>query len=181
MKEKDRNTISKFLSLILRHSPETIGLELDEKGWVDVEDLLIRCAKGGKVFSRAELGEVVALNDKQRFAFNEDKTKIRANQGHSVEVELQLETQRPPELLYHGTVDQFLDKIREEGLKKMNRHHVHLSADKMTAEKVGSRRGEAVILVVRSGEMSRDGFEFFLSGNGVWLTELVPERYIDFE
>ena len=181
MKEKDRNTISKFLSLILRHSPETIGLQLDENGWADVEELMSKCAKGGRAFSRAELDEVVALNDKQRFAFNEDKTKIRANQGHSVEVELQLEARLPPELLYHGTVDRFLADIRTEGLKKMNRHHVHLSADKPTAEKVGSRRGEAVILTVRSGEMSRDGFVFFLSGNGVWLTELVPEKYIDFE
>src|ERR1700694_5188838 len=104
MKEKDRNTISKFLSLILRHCPETIGLQLDENGWADVEELIIKSAIGGRAFSRAELDEVVALNDKQRFAFNEDKTKLRANQGHSVEVELQLETQQPPELLYHGTV-----------------------------------------------------------------------------
>src|SRR5882762_429466 len=131
MKEKDRNTISKFLSLILRHSPETIGLQLDENGWAYVEDLMIKCGRKGKAFSREELDEVVALNDKQRFAFNEDKTKIRANQGHSVEVELELEAQQPPELLYHGTVGWFLTNIRAEGLKKMSRHHVHLSADRM--------------------------------------------------
>ena len=181
MKEKDRNTISKFLSLILRHNPETIGLKLDENGWADVEELIDRSAGGGRTFSRADLEEIVTLNDKQRFAFNEDKTRIRANQGHSVEVELQLEPKQPPELLYHGTVDRFLQNIRAEGLQKMNRHHVHLSADKTTAERVGSRRGEAVILVVRSGEMNRDGLVFFLSGNGVWLTEFVPEKYIDFE
>jgi putative RNA 2'-phosphotransferase len=181
MKEKDRNAISKFLSLILRHSPETIGLQLDENGWADIEELMIKCIRNGRTFSREELDEIVALNDKQRFAFNEDKTKLRANQGHSVEVELQLETQKPPELLYHGTVARFLENIRAEGLKKMNRHHVHLSAEKTTAEKVGSRRGEAIILIVHSGEMRRDGFMFFLSGNGVWLTESVPERYIDFE
>ncbi len=181
MKEKDRNTISKFLSLILRHSPETIGLQLDENGWADVEELMMKCAQSGKTYSRADLDEVVALNDKQRFAFNNDKTKLRANQGHSIEVELQLKILQPPEFLYHGTVNRFLDGIRTEGLKKMNRHHVHLSADRATAEKVGSRRGEAVILIVRSGEMSRDRFVFFLSGNGVWLTEAVPEKYIDFE
>jgi putative RNA 2'-phosphotransferase len=180
MKEKDRNKISKFLSLILRHKPETIGLQLDENGWANVQDLLSKSAAGGHAFSREELEEVVTLNDKQRFAFNEDGTRIRASQGHSVEVELLLDTSRPPELLYHGTVDRFLSSIRVEGLRKMNRHHVHLSADKDTAAKVGNRRGQAVILVVRSGEMSRDGCVFFLSDNGVWLTDAVAVRYIDF-
>jgi len=179
MKEKDRNRVSKFLSLVLRHRPETIGIALDGNGWAGVEELIAKCARKGHSFSREELEEVVALNDKQRFAFNEDKTAIRANQGHSVEVELELAAKDPPELLYHGTVERFLQKIRAEGLKKMQRHHVHLSADLATAEKVGSRRGEAVILVVRSGEMSRDGYAFFLSGNGVWLTEAVPVKYIN--
>jgi putative RNA 2'-phosphotransferase len=180
MEEKDRNKISRFLSLVLRHSPETIGLQLDENGWVDVNELMARSASAGNTFSRAELEEVVALNDKQRFAFNEEKTRIKANQGHSVEVALQLEEKVPPEWLYHGTVERFLENIRAEGLQKMKRHHVHLSADKTTAEKVGSRRGEAVILMVRSGEMGRDGLTFFLSDNGVWLTESVPAKYINF-
>jgi putative RNA 2'-phosphotransferase len=179
MKEKDRNRISKFLSLVLRHSPETIGISLDGNGWVVVEELIARCGAKGYLFSREELEEVVALNDKQRFAFNADKTAIRANQGHSVEVELELAAAQPPELLYHGTVERFLQNIRVEGLKKMQRHHVHLSADLSTAEKVGSRRGAAIILVIRSGEMSRDGYEFFLSGNGVWLTDAVPVKYIN--
>jgi len=180
MKEKDRNRTSRFLSLVLRHSPETIGIALDGSGWADVEELIAKCAVKGHSFSWEELEEVVALNDKQRFVFNDDKTAIRANQGHSVEVDLDLEIKQPPDLLYHGTVEKFLQSIRAEGLKKMQRHYVHLSADMETAEKVGSRRGEAVILVVRSGEMSRDGHPFFLSGNGVWLTEAVPVKYINF-
>jgi len=181
MKEKDRNKISKFLSLILRHKPVSIGLLLDENGWADVQELMAKSAAGGHAFSREELEEVVKLNDKQRFAFNEDKSRIRANQGHSVDVELLLEPCQPPELLFHGTVERFLGSIRAEGLRKMNRHHVHLSAERTTAEKVGSRRGEAVILAVRSGEMSRDGQVFFLSENGVWLTDAVPVKYIQFE
>ena len=180
METNQRNRISKFLSLILRHAPETIGLVLDEHGWVDVEELIAKAAQKGKSFSWAELDEVVITNDKQRFAFNEDKSRIRASQGHSIDVELQLEIKEPPETLYHGTVPKFLDNIRRQGLQKMSRHHVHLSADRSTAEKVGSRRGEAVILIVRSKEMHADGFEFFLSENGVWLTNHVPVKYIDF-
>jgi putative RNA 2'-phosphotransferase len=181
MKEKDRNNISKFLSLILRHKPETIGLRLDENGWVDVQELITKAAAGGHNFSLDDLEEVVALNDKQRFAFDDTHARIRANQGHSVDIELQLEACTPPELLYHGTVPRFMEGIRAEGLRKMNRHHVQLSANRDTALKVGNRRGEAVILVVRSGEMSRDGLEFFLSENGVWLTEAVPVKYIRYE
>ena len=181
MKEKDRNKISKFLSLVLRHKPETIGLQLDENGWADVLELMSKSAAGGQAFSREELEEVVALNDKQRFAFDDSRARIRANQGHSIEVELQLEVRQPPELLYHGTVERFLTGIQAEGLRKMSRNHVHLSADREIAVKVGSRRGEAVILTVRSGEMSRDGLTFFVSDNGVWLTDAVPVRYIQFE
>jgi putative RNA 2'-phosphotransferase len=130
-------------------------------------------------FSFEELKEVVALNDKQRFAFNEGRTRIRASQGHSVAVDLQLEARQPPERLYHGTVEKFLPAIRVEGLRKMNRNHVHLSADRETAIKVGRRRGDAVLLTIRSDEMSRDGLAFFLSHNGVWLTEAIPPRYIE--
>ena len=179
METGKRDKISKFLSLILRHAPGKIGLVLDENGWADVAELIDKSAKKQMFFSAGELEEVVVTNDKQRFSYNADKTKIRANQGHSIEVELQLEKKTPPEILYHGTVARFLDRIRQEGLKKMNRHHVHLSGDKLTAEKVGSRRGDAVILVVRSGEMAGDGFEFFFSENGVWLTDHVPMKYID--
>jgi len=181
MKEKDRNKISKFLSLVLRHKPVTIGLQLDENGWVDVLELMAKSAAGGQAFTREELEEVIALNDKQRFAFDDTRTRIRANQGHSIEVELQLEACPPPELLYHGTVERFLGSIRAEGLRKMNRNHVHLSADRETARRVGDRRGEAIILTVRSGEMSRDGLEFFVSDNGVWLTDAVPVKYIQYE
>jgi putative RNA 2'-phosphotransferase len=180
MEEKNRNKTSKFLSLILRHSPHTIGLSLDENGWADVEDLLARSAGHGHIFSREELEEVIATSDKQRFSFSEDKTKVRANQGHSIEVELQLEEKTPPVVLYHGTVEKFLDNIREEGLRKMSRHHVHLSKDRETAERVGERRGSAIVLAIRSEEMSQDGLVFYVSANGVWLTEHVPTKYIDF-
>jgi putative RNA 2'-phosphotransferase len=180
MNEKDKTRISKFLSLVLRHSPETIGLNMGDNGWTDVKELISKSAGKGQSFSMPELEEIVVTNDKQRFSFNADKTKIRANQGHSIEVELQLNVEVPPETLYHGTVEKFLQNIREEGLQKMNRHHVHLSQDRTTAEKVGSRRGLPVILTIRSGEMSRDGLAFYLSENDVWLTEQVPVKYIDF-
>ena len=180
MNEKDKTKISKLLSLILRHSPGTIGLQLDDHGWADVQQLLSKSAGNGRRFSREELEEVVATNDKQRFSFNDDKTKIRASQGHSIEVELQLEEKAPPELLYHGTVERFLQSIQSQGLLKMNRQHVHLSQDRATAEKVGSRRGSAIILTVRSREMNEAGFAFYLSVNGVWLTDRVPVEYINF-
>jgi putative RNA 2'-phosphotransferase len=181
METNQRNRISKFLSLILRHAPEKIGLELDENGWADVEELVAKAAQNKMVFSRADLEEVVATNDKQRFGYNEDKSRIRASQGHSIDVELQLETKEPPETLYHGTVPKYLGSIRREGLRKMSRHHVHLSGDRGIAEKVGNRRGEAVILVVRSKAMYNDGFAFFISANGVWLTDHVPIKYIEFQ
>ena len=181
MQESKRNMISKFLSLVLRHDPGKIGLQLDESGWADVEELISKSAGGNMIFSPQDLEEVVVTNDKQRFGYNEDKSKIRANQGHSIEVELQLVQKEPPETLYHGTVNRFLESIKGQGLQKMNRHHVHLSAERLTAEKVGSRRGEAVILIVRSGAMAKDGFAFFFSENGVWLTDHVPVKYIVFD
>lgn len=171
---------SKFLSLVLRHKPDTIGIVLDRNGWVSVEELLAKSADYGLRLSRTELEEIVETNDKKRFAFSEDKTRIRANQGHSVEVELELEAAEPPERLFHGTVERFLGSIRTEGLKKMNRHHVHLSKDKETAEKVGDRRGEAIILTISSGDMFKDGHTFYLSENRVWLTDTVPVKYINF-
>jgi len=180
MQENNKNRISKFLSLVLRHEPGKIDLELDDQGWADVNELISKAALKNMVFSLSELEEVVVTNDKQRFAYNGDKSKIRANQGHSIDVELQLEKRQPPEVLYHGTVDKFLESIRAQGLQKMSRHHVHLSADRLTAEKVGNRRGKAITLVIRSGEMSRAGIEFYQSANGVWLADSVPAEYIVF-
>jgi putative RNA 2'-phosphotransferase len=180
MNDKQKKDISKFLSLILRHSPETMDLQLDENGWADVEELLSKSALHRQPFTKEELEKVVADNDKQRFAFNDNHSKIRANQGHSVNIQLDLAPQQPPEVLYHGTVQKFLPNIQREGLQKMSRQHVHLSKDKETAEKVGSRRGFPVILNIRSGQMHRDGMSFYLSENGVWLTDNVPVKYIDF-
>lgn len=180
MNEQQIKSTSKFLSLILRHKPEVIGLELDEQGWADVPELLKKAAQQNRHISRELLETVVSTNDKKRFAFNEDGTRIRASQGHSVTVDLNLQQQEPPEYLYHGTVSKFISAIGEEGLQKMSRQHVHLSGDKETAVKVGSRRGSPVILVVRAGQMQRDGFTFYLSENGVWLTDHVPATYINF-
>lgn len=181
MTEKEKRRISKFLSFVLRHKPDTIKLQLEAEGWVNIAELISKSAQHNVVFDMEELKEVVATNDKQRFAFNGDETKIRASQGHSVNVDLNLEAQQPPEELFHGTVSKFLDAIKEGGLKKMSRQHVHLSADRETAQKVGSRRGIAVMLVVKSGEMHRDGFSFFLSENNVWLTDAVETKYIKFQ
>jgi len=178
MKSNQTVETSKFLSLVLRHKPETIGLTLDEAGWTPVADLLAGCARHGIQLSRTELEELVASSDKQRFALSEDGQSVRANQGHSVSIELGLAAQQPPALLYHGTVEKFLPAIRKEGLKKGQRHHVHLSADEITAEKVGARRGDAVILRIDAQRMQTDGFPFFLSANGVWLTDHVPSQYI---
>ena len=168
--------ISKFMSLVLRHRPEKIGLKLDENGWADVQELITKMN-----INLQELEYVVENNDKKRFAFNEDKTKIRANQGHSLKtVDLELKNIQPPNFLFHGTVGKFMSAIRDTGLLKMNRQHVHLSKDRETAIKVGSRRGKAIILSVRAGEMYEKGFEFYCSENGVWLTDHVPSEYIDF-
>lgn len=169
---------SKFLSLVLRHEPGLIGISLDSAGWVAVEELLRACRAHGRGLSLEELRAVVGGNDKRRFSFSEDGSRIRANQGHSVPVELGYESAEPPEILYHGTVERFLPSIMEEGLTRRGRHHVHLSADVETASKVGGRRGRPVVLKVESGRMHGDGHEFFLSANGVWLTERVPPRYI---
>ena len=172
--------ISKFLSLVLRHQPETIGLALDAAGWISVEELLTACRKHGTVITPEQLQHVVASNDKQRFSFSEDGLLIRANQGHSVEVELGYEAAMPPAKLFHGTAERFLASIKEHGLLKGQRHHVHLSADIETATKVGQRHGKPVVLRVDAGKMQQDGFIFYLSTNGVWLTEHVPVPYLVF-
>lgn len=170
---------SKFLSLILRHSPATIGIKLDPQGWVAIDELIRAAAQSGRAISRSLLDEVVLTNDKQRFAYSADGRKIRANQGHSVSsVDLGLAPKTPPEFLYHGTIAQFMNSIRKSGLQKMQRRYVHLSPDTATAIIVGKRRGKPVILTVQSGKMYDAGLQFFLSENGVWLTESVSWTYI---
>ena len=177
---KDRLTItSKFLSLVLRHKPEEIGINLDPAGWVVVSDLLDACKRHGFQITFEELETVVATSDKKRFAFNEDKAMIRANQGHSVEVELGYQPQEPPDILYHGTAERFLSSIREKGLVKGSRHHVHMSKDVETAKKVGQRHGKPVVLKIKSKLMHQSGAIFYLSDNGVWLTEQVLPEYLE--
>jgi uncharacterized protein (TIGR02452 family) len=172
--------ISKFLSLVLRHDPARIGITLDEAGWTDVDVLLAACARHGVAISRAQLDEIVATSDKQRYALSTDGTRIRANQGHSVAVELGLAPVPPPETLYHGTVESALPGIREHGLVRRARHHVHLSADHETATRVGGRRGRPVVLSIRAGAMADAGHVFYRSANGVWLTDHVPPEFIVF-
>ncbi|MGO8749733.1 MAG: RNA 2'-phosphotransferase [Thermoguttaceae bacterium] len=172
--------ISKFLSFVLRHKPQAIGITLDAEGWVAVDELLAAAVRHGRSITRQQLEEVVATNDKQRFSFSADGRLIRANQGHSIEVDLGLVPVEPPELLYHGTVARFLDSIREKGLVRGKRHHVHLSADRDTAARVGQRRGRPVVLVIEARCMRGDGHAFYKSENGVWLTESVPPAYLQF-
>jgi putative RNA 2'-phosphotransferase len=180
MDERMRTRLSRFLSLVLRHKPETIGIALDREGWVAVDTLLVQCRAHGKDISRSVLDDIVATNPKRRFAFSHDGARIRANQGHSVEVELGYQPQPPPDLLFHGTIAAVLPAIRTDGLSRMQRHHVHLSADAATATQVGGRRGPPVVLRVLAGRMRADGHTFYLSANGVWLTEAVPPAYIEF-
>ncbi|MCW1887098.1 RNA 2'-phosphotransferase [Luteolibacter flavescens] len=176
----DQKRISKFLSLVLRHEPGKIGITLDAQGWTDIHELILAAGRHGIHFDRKTLAEIVGTNDKQRFALSEDGTRIRANQGHSVTVDLALVPEQPPEILYHGTVGKFLKSIRTTGLHKGERHHVHLSRDLTTATKVGQRRGAPVILSIRSAAMAEAGHLFFLSDNGVWLTDTVPPEFIGF-
>ena len=181
MNEKDKKLISKLLSLVLRHQPEYINLQLNENGWAEVDELLEKAKTKNLHVSFEELKEIVATNDKQRFAFNEDNTMIRANQGHSVKsIDLELKAIKPPEFLYHGTVGKFLKSIQQTGLQKRSRQHVHLSEERETATKVGSRRGIPVILSIRTLEMHTKGFEFYRSANNVWLTNHVPVEFIEF-
>mgnify|MGYP002785212384 CR=1 FL=1 len=178
MNPKRAVTVSKFLSKVLRHEPEAHGLVLEPGGWVSVDDRIAAVAKAGISLTRSELDAIVAGSEKQRFAVDGTGDKIRANQGHSVEVDLQLAPATPPAILFHGTVAAALPAIREGGLQKMARQHVHLSADIATATKVGSRRGKPVILEIDAAAMVADGFAFFLSANGVWLTDAVPAQYL---
>lgn len=172
---------SKFLSLILRHQPEVIGITLDASGWTDIATLLAQAEKHGKRISPDDLLEIVETSDKQRFAISEDGQRIRANQGHSVEgVDLGLTKVAPPDILYHGTASRFVESIRTSGLRAGARHHVHLSAHLDTAVKVGTRHGKPVVLTVAAGQMHAQGFTFYRSQNGVWLTDSVPVEFIEF-
>ncbi len=180
MNPKETREKSKFLSLVLRHQPQKIGIELDEAGWVDVDTLLEALSRHGRGMSRQTLEMVVATNDKQRFSFCGDGNSIRANQGHSLDVKLGYEPAVPPEILVHGTPLQSVEVIRREGLKKMKRHHVHLHVDVATATAVGQRRGKPVLLKIRAAEMHRAGHEYFVTTNQVWLTDHVPPEYIEF-
>lgn len=166
------------MSLVLRHKPETIGLQLDTNGWADVQELLQKINESGTTTDLETIIEVVETNDKKRFAFNEDRTKIRASQGHSIEVELDLKATEPPTVLYHGTAERFIENILELGLLKQQRQHVHLSSDAATAKAVGSRHGRPVILTINAQAMAADGYLFFLSENKVWLVDSVPVKYI---
>ncbi|GAB2479442.1 putative RNA 2'-phosphotransferase [Hymenobacter qilianensis] len=173
--------LSKTLSYVLRHKPEEFGLALDAQGWVSVAELLRALQNQRHEVTPEQLNEVVATNDKQRFSLSADGTKIRANQGHSVAVDLGLTPITPPELLYHGTATRFLASIRKDGLRSGSRQHVHLSADAVTAEAVGRRHGKPVVLTVQASRLHRAGGLFYLSANGVWLTEAVPAEYLQAE
>ncbi len=167
----------KFLSLILRHKPNVIGISLDEHGWADVSDLIAGIKKT-RNFDMNMLEEIVRTDNKQRFAFNPDHTKIRANQGHSIAVDVELKEQNPPEILYHGTGTKYVSSILKKGLLSQSRLYVHLSKDVPTAINVGKRHGKPAVFTIRAGEMSRKGYQFFLSENGVWLTKFVPAEYL---
>lgn len=170
--------LSVFISLILRHKPSEIGIQLDEHGWANVDELINGINNTGRNIDLEILKEIVRTDNKQRYSFNEDKSLIRANQGHSIPVDVELKEQQPPQFLYHGTASRFIDSIMQEGLKPMSRLYVHLSRDVETAMKVGKRHGEPVVLKIRSKEMYDDGIKFYLSENGVWLTDRIDKKYI---
>jgi putative RNA 2'-phosphotransferase len=172
------NDTSKFIALILRHKPEAIGITLDEHGWANVGELIDGIAKT-QPFTMEMLEEIVRTDEKMRYSFNEDKTLIRANQGHSIPVDVELEEKEPPKYLYHGTGEKYVSSIEENGIIPKSRLYVHLSSDYPTAEKVGARHGKPVIYRIQADEMFRDGYKFYLSVNGVWLTEKVPPQYFE--
>ncbi len=171
--------LGKFISLVLRHNPGTIGIKLDANGWADVNELITGMNRNGRRIDKTTLIEIVETNDKQRYSFNEEQTKIRANQGHSVSVDVELAERIPPEILYHGTADRFLEVILQTGLQKQNRQHVHLSVDEKTAISVGKRHGRPKVLKIKAASMHQAGHKFYLSTNQVWLTDFVPAEYIE--
>ena len=173
----DLNKTSRFISLILRHRPDTIGISLDEHGWASVEELLAGISKT-QYIDMETLEKIVETDSKQRYSFNEDKTLIRANQGHSIDVDVELPMKQPPLILYHGTGEKYVASIDEQGLIPKSRLYVHLSGDESTATIVGSRHGRPVVYEVLASQMYHDGYEFFQSVNGVWLTKSVPVQYL---
>lgn len=170
--------VSKYLALILRHKPEEAGISLDSHGWANVQELIEGVNKTYRLDMKM-LEEIVETDNKQRYSFNEDKTKIRANQGHSVNVDVELEETEPPEYLWHGTAEKYVDSIKETGLVKKSRLYVHLSSDYETAVLVGKRHGKPVVFCVKSSQMYTDGYKFFKSKNGTWLTDFVPVEYLE--
>ncbi len=173
----DLKNISKYMSLILRHKPETIGISLDEHGWARVDELIAGIAKDNE-FNMDILEEIVRTDEKQRYSFNDDRTLIRANQGHSVQVDVEPEEKEPPDILWHGTGEKYVESIDEKGLISKSRLYVHLSKDEETAIKVGIRHGKPVLYQIMAKQMYKDGYKFFISANGVWLTKEVPVRYL---
>lgn len=169
--------ISKILSYALRHKPESLGLNLDKNGWVSVEELFSRLLIVKKIsLNQLELDNIVQTNDKKRFSYNEDKTKIRANQGHSIDIDLELTQKTPPEILYHGTAEKNFESILKSGINKGSRHHVHLSQDIETAKSVGSRHGKPIILKINTRLMMSLGYKFYQSNNNVWLVDFIPNN-----
>lgn len=175
---KHKKHISKLMSLALRHRPEVIGISLDKQGWASVDELIKGINEKGLTLDRELLQQVVAGNDKQRFSFSEDQTMIRVNQGHSIDIDLQLSPAEPPAILYHGTAINHLPAIREHGLQRQSRQHVHLSDKPETAREVGMRHGKVVILKIDAGKLHAQGHLFYLSANKVWLTDAVPVEFI---
>tara|TARA_R110002096_G_scaffold126532_3_gene273595 strand:- start:21224 stop:21781 length:558 start_codon:yes stop_codon:yes gene_type:complete len=180
MTDKQQIKASRFLSLILRHKPESIGLSLDKNGWANSEELLKKMKDHNFSLTFTDLKGLVANSDKKRFLFSDDFLKIRANQGHSIQVDLGWPEKIPPEILFHGTAEKNLDPIGRNGLLKGQRHHVHLSSDKETALKVGQRYGKPIVLIIHAKEMSEQGLKFYQSENGVWLTDIVEPNFIEF-
>lgn len=179
MSRNGMRSTSKYISLILRHRPEAIGISLDEHGWADVQELISGINRsGGHTLSMESLEEIVRTDEKQRYSFNGDHTLIRANQGHSVPVDVELEEKIPPDILWHGTAEKYTSSIESQGLIPKSRLYVHLSSDEETAKKVGSRHGKPVIYEIDCRRMAEDGFRFFLSANKVWLTKAVPAKYL---
>lgn len=179
MKNRDNDDgLGKFISLILRHDPKIINITLDENGWGNVDELIKGINKKGMHIDFNTLERMVYENNKQRYSFNDDKTKIRANQGHSIKVDIELDEKIPPEYLYHGTATRFIDSIMESGVQKQSRQFVHLSTDLNTAYSVGKRHGKPIALKINAKVMFEDGYKFYLSKNAVWLTEFVPSKYI---
>ena len=178
MIKKSDEEIGKFISLILRHDPSVVGIRLDENGWANVDDLIKGINAKGVIIDFNTLKHIVESNTKQRYSFNDDQTKIRANQGHSINVDVELKETLPPVVLFHGTAGRFLDSILENGITHQSRQYVHLSDNEETAKKVGMRYGKPIVLIIAAKEMSDDGYRFFLSENGVWLCKYIPKKYI---